>query len=63
MPSTPAGSVKDRVCVYDSPVPRGGALLWMALRRRGARLGVASLCVGGGQGAAVLLENPEGSHD
>jgi acetyl-CoA acetyltransferase len=26
------------------------------MRRRGARLGLASLCVGGGQGAAFVLE-------
>jgi acetyl-CoA acetyltransferase len=26
------------------------------MRRRGAHLGVAALCVGGGQGAAMLLE-------
>jgi acetyl-CoA acetyltransferase len=26
------------------------------LRRRGARWGLATLCVGGGQGAALLLE-------
>ena len=31
------------------------------LRRRGLRLGIASLCVGGGQGSAVLIENPEAS--
>jgi acetyl-CoA acetyltransferase family protein len=30
--------------------------LLMELRRRGARRGIASLCVGGGQGAAFLLE-------
>jgi len=33
--------------------------LLLSLRRRKLPLGVASLCVGGGQGAAVLLENPE----
>ena len=33
--------------------------LLLELRRRGARYGVASLCVGGGQGAAVLVENPD----
>ncbi|MEW6758335.1 MAG: acetyl-CoA C-acetyltransferase [Acidobacteriota bacterium] len=32
-------------------------LLW-EMRRRGARLGVASACIGGGQGMAVLLEAP-----
>jgi acetyl-CoA C-acetyltransferase/acetyl-CoA acyltransferase len=30
--------------------------LLMEMRRRGARLGLASLCVGGGQGAAFVLE-------
>jgi len=30
--------------------------LLMEMRRRHARLGIASLCVGGGQGAAILLE-------
>jgi acetyl-CoA C-acetyltransferase len=30
-----------------------------ALRARGLRRGVASLCVGGGQGMAVLIETPE----
>jgi acetyl-CoA acetyltransferase family protein len=28
------------------------------MRRRGARYGVASACIGGGQGIAMLLENP-----
>jgi acetyl-CoA C-acetyltransferase len=31
-----------------------------ALRRRGARYGIASACIGGGQGIALLLENPHG---
>ena len=35
------------------------ALAW-ELRRRGARYGVASLCVGVGQGLATVIENPEG---
>ena len=30
------------------------------LRERGARRGVAAICGGGGQGAAILLENAEG---
>jgi acetyl-CoA C-acetyltransferase len=29
------------------------------LRRSGLRYGIASACIGGGQGIAVLLENPE----
>ena len=34
-------------------------LTW-EMRRRGARYGVAALCVGVGQGVATVLENPEG---
>lgn len=30
------------------------------MRRRGARYGIASACIGGGQGIALLLENPDG---
>jgi len=33
--------------------------LLLEMRRRNVRRGIASLCVGGGQGAAVLLENPK----
>jgi acetyl-CoA C-acetyltransferase len=29
------------------------------LKRSGLRYGVASACIGGGQGIALLLENPE----
>jgi acetyl-CoA C-acetyltransferase len=32
------------------------------MKRRGARYGIASACIGGGQGIALLLENPELSH-
>jgi acetyl-CoA acetyltransferase len=35
-------------------------LAW-ELRRRGARYGIASLCVGVGQGVATVIENPEAS--
>ena len=42
------------------PVGVSGARLLLTtlheMKRRGARLGLASLCVGGGQGAAFLLE-------
>jgi acetyl-CoA C-acetyltransferase len=31
------------------------------LRRCGLRYGVASACVGGGQGIALLVENPDGT--
>jgi acetyl-CoA acetyltransferase len=33
-------------------------LAW-ELQRRGARFGVAALCVGVGQGVATVIENPE----
>ena len=33
-------------------------LIW-ELRRRGARYGIAALCVGVGQGVATIVENPE----
>lgn len=59
----------DRLNIYGGAIALGhpvGATgirivltLILAMRRRGVRLGVASLCVGGGQGSAVLLENPE----
>jgi acetyl-CoA C-acetyltransferase len=29
------------------------------MQRAGVRYGIASACVGGGQGIALLLENPE----
>jgi acetyl-CoA C-acetyltransferase len=32
------------------------------LRRSGERYGVASACIGGGQGIALLLENPAAVH-
>jgi Thiolase, C-terminal domain len=31
------------------------------MARREARLGVAALCVGGGQGIAMVVERPEGA--
>lgn len=46
------------------PVGASGARLTLhlahILRRKNARYGVASLCIGGGQGGAVLLENVSG---
>jgi acetyl-CoA C-acetyltransferase len=33
-----------------------------ALRESGRRYGVASACIGGGQGIALLLENPDSDH-
>jgi acetyl-CoA C-acetyltransferase len=50
------------------PVGASGARLVLhllhALRRRGGRLGVATLCIGGGQGGAMLLRahEPESTH-
>jgi acetyl-CoA acetyltransferase len=32
--------------------------LALELRERGARFGVAGVCIGSGQGVAVVLENP-----
>jgi len=32
------------------------------MRKRGARYSIASACIGGGQGIALLLENPTASH-
>lgn len=47
------------------PVGASGARLPLhlahTLRRNNAKLGIASLCIGGGQGGAVLLENMMGS--
>jgi len=47
------------------PVGASGARLALTLgkelQRRGARYGVASLCIGGGQGIAMVLENPAAS--
>lgn len=44
------------------PVGASGARLALTLsrelQRRGAKYGVASLCIGGGQGIAMVLENP-----
>ena len=43
------------------PVGASGARLVLRLchilRRTGGKLGVASLCIGGGQGGAILIEN------
>lgn len=35
--------------------------LALEMKRRNVKYGVASLCIGGGQGIAILIENPEGS--
>ena len=45
------------------PVGASGARIVLhllhTLRRNGARRGMASLCIGGGQGGAMLVENPQ----
>jgi len=45
------------------PVGTSGARITLhlahVLRRHGAKRGVATLCIGGGQGGAMLIENPE----
>lgn len=47
------------------PVGTSGARITLhlahVLRRHGARRGVATQCIGGGQGGAMLIENPEAS--
>lgn len=47
------------------PVGMSGARIVLhllhVLRREGGRQGIASLCIGGGQGGAMLIETPEGS--
>ncbi|MFB3908428.1 MAG: acetyl-CoA C-acyltransferase [Candidatus Eisenbacteria bacterium] len=60
---------RDRVNVHGGAIAIGHPLgatgtrlaltLALELRRRRARYGVASACIGGGQGIALLLENPE----
>ncbi len=48
------------------PIGATGARITVTLlhemRRRGARLGLATLCISGGQGIAMLLENPDAPH-
>ncbi len=45
------------------PLGATGAILTLtcayALRRKGERYGLVSMCIGGGQGIALILENPE----
>ena len=45
------------------PVGASGAIilikLMYELRRTGGRYGLATMCIGGGQGIAVIIENPE----
>lgn len=43
----PVGSTGSRIVIA----------LMHELQRRGGRYGIASLCVGGGQGMAILIEN------
>ena len=48
------------------PLAATGARLTITLaremQRSGVRYGIGSACIGGGQGIALLLENPDGSH-
>ena len=48
------------------PLAATGARLTITLaremRRSGTRYGIGSACIGGGQGIALLLENPDGTH-
>ncbi len=63
------GLDRDRLNVHGGAIALGhplaatGVRLTLAvareLRRRGRRWGVASACIGGGQGMALLIENPE----
>ncbi|MEZ7986595.1 MAG: acetyl-CoA C-acyltransferase, partial [Gammaproteobacteria bacterium] len=45
------------------PVGASGAIILVKLiyelRRTGGRYGLATMCIGGGQGIAVIIENPE----
>ena len=43
---------------------KGGAVdrLFSELRKRKARYGVLGVCVGSGQGVALVLENPAATH-
>ena len=47
-------------CALGHPIGASGARLIVtllaALQKRGQRRGVASLCIGGGQGQAMILE-------
>ena len=45
------------------PVGASGAIILTKLihelRRTGGKLGLATMCIGGGQGIAVIVENPD----
>jgi acetyl-CoA C-acetyltransferase len=45
------------------PVGASGAIilikLMYELRRTGGRFGLATMCIGGGQGIAMIIENPK----
>ena len=49
LPTTPVGASGTRITLH----------LLHVLRRTNSRYGVATLCIGGGQGGAILLENTE----
>jgi acetyl-CoA C-acetyltransferase len=56
-------NVRGGAIALGHPLAATGVRLTLAvareLRRRGERWGVASACIGGGQGMALLVENPE----
>ena len=57
------GNVKGGAIALGHPLAATGVRLTITVARQlkeiGARLSVASACVGGGQGIALLIENPE----
>lgn len=55
-------NVNGGAIAHGHPVGATGAILTVKLmhelERRGARYGLVTLCIGGGQGLAVIFENP-----
>jgi acetyl-CoA acetyltransferase len=60
VPATELGAIP-----LGHPIGASGARVLTTLlhemARRDARLGVAALCIGGGQGIAMVVERPEGA--
>jgi acetyl-CoA C-acetyltransferase len=56
-------NVHGGACALGHPIGASGArivtTLVHAMRARGARRGIASLCIGGGEATAIALELPE----
>lgn len=60
----------ERINIYGGAIAHGHAIgnsgtrilttLLYAMKRNQVRYGIATLCIGGGQGLAILVENPEG---